>query len=215
VMLGSDAALAYLRYQWSQGDDAATPTLGAMTLVYRRTASGWRVVHDHTSTLAYESAQSGVSELAPDFGPPAPVRATAACVVQRVVDGDTIDCGKLGRVRLLGMDAPEQNQPPFGARSTAALARLLRPGSVVNLEQDIEERDRYGRLLAYVWTENGMANWRMVRDGWAVVLTYSPNVQFVDAFITAQQQARDEKRGLWASGGFACLPVDHRRHRCE
>ena len=165
-----------------------------------------------------QDAPSQIAQLSAsvtDFGPPAPVRATTPCVVQRVVDGDTIDCGKLGRVRLIGMDAPEENQPPFGARSTAALTRLLRPGSVVNLEQDVEPRDRYGRLLAYVWTDNGMANWRMVRDGWAVTLTYAPNVQFVDAFTEAQRLARDERRGLWASDGFACLPVDHRRRRCE
>jgi micrococcal nuclease len=59
-----------------------------------------------------------------------------------------------------------------------------------------------------------MVNWRMMRDGWAVTLTYPPNVQYVEEFAAAQQLAREEGRGLWSSGGFDCLPADHRDGLC-
>jgi len=60
-----------------------------------------------------------------------------------------------------------------------------------------------------------LLNWRLVREGWAVVLTIPPNVQHVDWLVDAQRRARAENRGLWARGGFNCPPGDHRRGRCE
>lgn len=134
--------------------------------------------------------------------------------MQRVVDGDTISCRDLGSVRLIGIDSPEGNQEPFGSAASAALSSLLRVGETIQLESDVEPRDRYGRLLAYVWREGRMLNWLMLRGGWAVVLTITPNVQYVDAFVTAQHRARAERRGLWAVDGFQCLPVGRRRGVC-
>ena len=96
-----------------------------------------------------------------------------------------------------------------------APATLLHVGTEVQLEPDLEARDRYGRLLAYVWVGRTMVNWRMVREGWAVLLTYPPNVPYVDSFADAEGRAREEGRGLWATGGFDCRPVDRRRHLCE
>ena len=84
-----------------------------------------------------------------------------------------------------------------------------------DVKLDVEARDRNGRLLAYVWTGRTMVNWRMVREGWAVLLTYQPNVQYVEAFTDAVGRARAEKRGLWATGGFDCSPPDYRRQRCK
>jgi len=150
-----------------------------------------------------------------DAGPRHPVRATATCTVTRIVDGDTIWCSGAGRIRLIGMDSPESDQGSFGAEATFALAAFIPPGTNVEIEQDVEARDRYGRLLAYIWHDGTLVNWRMVREGWAVLLTYPPNVQYVDWFANAQGRARDEERGLWRSGGFTCLPVEHRRHRCD
>lgn len=150
-----------------------------------------------------------------DSGPSHPVRATFGCKVARIVDGDTIECTPAGRIRLIGIDAPELSQAPFGAEAAATLATLIPPDSHVLLEQDIEGRDKYGRLLAYVWRVRTLVNWRMIREGAAVLLTYPPNLQYVDSFTDAQQRAREEARGLWASGGFNCLPVDRRRGRCD
>jgi micrococcal nuclease len=149
-----------------------------------------------------------------DSGPRAPIRAVTPCVVLRVVDGDTIRCEDSGLVRLIGMDSPEANQPPFGAAATAALRTMLAAGDTVQLEPDVEARDRYGRILAYVWRGDSMLNWRMVRLGWAVVLTYPPNVQYADRFVSAQAKARVEVRGLWRVDGFRCLPVERRRKTC-
>jgi micrococcal nuclease len=150
-----------------------------------------------------------------DSGARSPRRETVSCTVTRITDGDGIECEGIGRVRLIGMDTPELNQRPFGRQAAAALGALVRVGARVQLEPDVEARDRYNRVLAYVWVGGTMINWRMVREGWAVLLTYPPNVQYVDAFTDAERRAREEGRGLWGSGGFECLPRDHRAGRCE
>jgi endonuclease YncB( thermonuclease family) len=112
-------------------------------------------------------------------GPPEPARPPAPCRVSHVVDGDTIDCDPFGRVRLTGIDAPEYDQRPFGDVSTAALERLIPIGTDVLIERDVEPTDQYDRVLGYVWSNAGLVNWIMVREGYAVVLTYPPNVQYV------------------------------------
>ena len=213
--LGVDAAVAVLRYRWAFERANADPASGAMTLVYVRTPQGWRVAHDHTSTLQAVAAPPGLMSTPVDSGPTRPRRQTVACTVTRITDGDGIVCHRIGRVRLIGIDTPEMNQRPFGQQAAAALSSLIRVGSVVQLEPDVEAQDPYRRALAYVWVGRTMVNWRMVRDGWAVLLTYPPNVQYVDAFAEAERRAREEKQGLWATGGFDCAPADHRRNRCE
>ena len=148
-------------------------------------------------------------------GPPAPVREPQPCQVTRIVDGDTIECAPFGRVRLIGMDTPEAGQQPFGEMATEALNQLLAVGSEVALEPDVDARDRYGRVLGYVWADGVMVNWALVRQGYAVLLTYPPNVQYVDWLTAAQTAAREERLGLWAIDGFACLPIEYRRGRCR
>jgi micrococcal nuclease len=91
---------------------------------------------------------------------------------------------------------------------------MLAERTHVALELDVELRDKYDRLLAYVWTDSLMANWALVRNGWAVVLTFPPNVRYVDWFVEAQMESREEAAGLWNTGGFDCLPQDRRRGRC-
>lgn len=161
------------------------------------------------------SADTLLSAAARREGPPAPVRSTESCRVSRIVDGDTLDCEGVGRVRLIGMDTPERDQEPFGARSAAVLARWAPVGSDVLLERDVEAADRYGRALAYVWLDGVMLNWALVRAGYAVVYTFPPNVQYVERFQAAQDAARSEALGLWAVDGFACPPAEHRRRRCD
>ena len=149
-----------------------------------------------------------------DSGPPPPTRDTQECVVTRIVDGDTIECRRVGRVRLIGIDTPEMSQR-YGGDARQALARLIPVASIAALEPDVESRDRYGRLLGYVWTDGRLVNWAMVRQGWAVLLTYPPNVHYVDWLTSAQQRARASGAGLWGIGGFECLPLDRRRGRCD
>jgi micrococcal nuclease len=177
-------------------------------------AAGGRVEAD----LALSSNASGDDENRAGSGPPAwprgPTGETAHCVVTRIIDGDTIECRNVGRVRLIGMDTPELSQQPYGGQAKEALRVMLVGRAEVALELDVERRDSYDRLLAYVWVDSLMANWALVRQGWAVVLTYPPNVRYVDWFYAAQLESREEGAGLWNSGGFDCLPRDRRRGRC-
>jgi micrococcal nuclease len=136
------------------------------------------------------------------------------CVVGLVVDGDTFRCRDGRKVRLIGVDSPEQQQRPHGARSREALLNLLPVGAAVRLEHDVSPRDRYGRELAYVWAGRTLVNEAMVRDGWAVLYTVPPNVKYAGRLEQAQNKARARGAGLWADRGFDCRPVDYRRGRC-
>lgn len=126
--------------------------------------------------------------------------------VTRVVDGDTfkIDIGeaKDDTVRMLGVDTPETVKPgtpvqPYGKEASDYTKELLQ-NETVCLELDVQERDVYGRLLAYVYLRDGtFVNERLLREGYAQVLTIPPNVRFADRFLEVQQEARDAGRGLW------------------
>ncbi|GIU89333.1 MAG: hypothetical protein KatS3mg010_0432 [Acidimicrobiia bacterium] len=110
-------------------------------------------------------------------GPGAPAAVGERTVVTRVVDGDTVDTG-VGRVRLIGIDTPETVHPErgvecFGREASAFAARLMPPGSAVILPRyDAERRDRYGRLLAYVYrADDGLfVNAELVEQGYAQVV---------------------------------------------
>ena len=126
--------------------------------------------------------------------------------VQRVVDGDTIVVqmdGRTERVRYIGMDTPESVKPGtpvqcFAKRAAAANAALV-AGRSVRLVGDVEQRDRYGRLLAYVYREpdGAFVNAQLVRDGYARTLTIAPNVAHARQFAQLARAARADGRGLW------------------
>ncbi|HEX7052019.1 MAG TPA: thermonuclease family protein [Longimicrobiales bacterium] len=148
--------------------------------------------------------------------PPAPPRFGGVCVIARVVDGDTLACRNGERIRLLLIDAPEMDQGPFGHIATWALQDLAAAGDSVDLEFDVERRDRYGRILAYAYLPDGrMVNEALVRQGYAVMLVYPPNVKHVERMRAAAVAARVAAEGLWATPAFSCAPVDHRAGRCE
>jgi endonuclease YncB( thermonuclease family) len=171
------------------------------------------IVLDSPSQIRFAS-EPVTAQAVDSTGPTQPVRATRPCVVTVIYDGDTIGCFRLGKIRLLGIDTPEYDQEPFGADARAALAALVAVGDTVQLEQDVDARDQYDRRLAYLWKDGKLVNWLLVSGGWAVQLTYAPNVQYVDWLTDAERRARDEHRGLWAHNGFDCRPVNHRAHRC-
>ncbi|MBI3747365.1 MAG: thermonuclease family protein [Chloroflexi bacterium] len=140
--------------------------------------------------------------------------------VVRVIDGDTIvvDRGRGGeRLRYIGMDTPETVKPgspvEWMGRESADANRALVEGATVVLEKDVSETDQYGRLLRHVWLHDG-ATWRLVdlelvRDGYARVSTYPPDVKYVDLYLAAQVDAREHDRGLWGAGPITFLsPVD-------
>ena len=133
---------------------------------------------------------------------------TLDATVTRVVDGDTVRV-RIGdrpeTVRYIGMDTPETVKPRtpvqcFGPAASAANRRLV-AGERVRLRLDAEARDRYGRLLAYVYRlRDGLfVNGALVRDGFATILTIPPNVAHRRALGALERRARAERRGLWGA----------------
>ena len=123
--------------------------------------------------------------------------------VERVVDGDTLVMDDGERVRLIGVDTPETKRPGspvecFGKAASAFTERLVE-GERVELELDVEERDRYGRLLAYVTRarDDLDVNAELLRRGYATALTVPPNVRRADRYARLARRARREGRGLW------------------
>ena len=122
--------------------------------------------------------------------------------VIRVVDGDTfvIDYnGKEEKVRLIGIDTPESVHPDADRNSAAGITasdytKSLLQGKSVELEFDVQERDKYGRLLAYAYVDGYMLNKKLLEDGYAVVSTYPPNVKYAEEFkaISRQESAFGE-----------------------
>jgi len=158
--------------------------------------------------------QSCTRAAVPDSGPPLPADSLEECVVARISDGDSIHCAVQGSVRLIGLDAPEQNQEPFGSEATAAARAMLPEGAILKLKAGVNPRDRYGRLLAYAWHNGISFNWLMIRQGWAVSYPYDGKTLWGDRFAAAEARARAERLGLWGKNGFACRPADRRARRC-
>jgi len=125
-------------------------------------------------------------------------------VVTQVVDGDTIRVridDRVEKVRYIGMDTPETKHPfrapePGGTEAAALNYRLVM-GKTVRLELDVRERDRYQRLLAYVYVGDLMVNAELVRLGYAHAVTVPPNVAHAQWFVSLEREAREAGRGLW------------------
>lgn len=131
--------------------------------------------------------------------------------VVRVIDGDTVEIEyegltetKTESIRLIGVDTPETVHPtlgeqPYGKEASDYTKSQLVVGSEVYVEMDVEERDQYGRLLGYVYLENGtFFNARLISEGYAQLSTFPPNVRWVDLYTNLQAEARVADRGLWA-----------------
>lgn len=130
-------------------------------------------------------------------------------VVEFVIDGDTVDIsvgGERERVRLIGIDTPEsvsRSVPVqcFGREASDALTGLLPPGTAVRIERDDEARDRFGRLLLYVYRaeDDLFINAWMIEQGFADTLFFEPNTTFEGPFTRARNDARAANLGLWGS----------------
>jgi micrococcal nuclease len=121
--------------------------------------------------------------------------------VKRVVDGDTIALANGERVRYIGINTPETKHPNkpvehFGKEAYQYNKKLV-DKKWVRLELDIEKRDRYGRLLAYVYVKDTFVNAKLVEDGYAQVYTFPPNVKHQELFLKLQREARENSLGLW------------------
>jgi len=136
--------------------------------------------------------------------------------VVKVHDGDTVTIrmeGKEYRTRLIGLDAPEMGQRPWGGKAKQHLIELLKQENwIVFVETDVVKYDKYDRLLAYLWTsDNEMLNERMVQDGYAVLFTIQPNSKYVERFRKAQRAAREQKLGIWGADGLKERPLDYKK----
>jgi micrococcal nuclease len=143
----------------------------------------------------------------------------SAVEVLSIVDGDTLKISYKGQresIRLIGIDTPESRVNKktkkdakrsgqdvetiiaMGKRATAYVESLVKPGDTITIEFDVQERDRYGRLLCYVYLSNGkMLNEEIVKAGYASVMTIPPNVKYKDKFLKSYKNARKRKVGLW------------------
>ncbi len=144
-----------------------------------------------------------------------PVLSSALYDVTYVYDGDTIKLNNETRVRLIGIDTPESRDNPKLARDVAkrhidrtkqiamgkkaaAYVQEFLKGQRVRLEFDVEQHDRYGRVLAYVYLADGtFVNAKIIQDGYAYPLTVPPNVRYAHLFKQWFDEAREQKRGLW------------------
>lgn len=129
-------------------------------------------------------------------------------IVVKVIDGDTIELDNDKSVRLVGIDTPETVDPrrPVGCfgKEASNESRNLLMGKMVILQKDISDTDKYGRLLRLIYLPlpDGQllfVNDYLVRQGFAKSYTYPPDVKYDDQFKKAQDQARENKRGLWHS----------------
>lgn len=123
--------------------------------------------------------------------------------VTRVVDGDTIEIEGGIKIRYIGINTPETvapNKPVacFGHEASDKNKELVL-GKGVRLEKDVSETDKYGRLLRYVYLDNVMINNELVKQGFAQVSTYPPDVKYQNMFRQSQKYAKENNLGLWSS----------------
>ena len=133
----------------------------------------------------------------------------------RTVDGDTLQLSNGEKVRLIGVDTPESSNNSklrrdakrtgqdakeivMMGKEAAAFTRALVQGKSVRLEFDVQKRDKYGRLLAYAYLEDGtFVNAEIMKAGYGQVMTIPPNVKYQELFLKLEREARESKRGLW------------------
>ncbi|MCT4596403.1 MAG: thermonuclease family protein [Vallitalea sp.] len=134
-------------------------------------------------------------------------------VVSRVVDGDTIVVtinGREEKVRFVGVNTPEsvgryaKNPQPYGKEASYYTKKNL-DGKKVFLEKDVSDTDKYGRMLRYIWLEEPdknklqetMFNAILLKEGYASVMTYPPDVKYSKIFVNIEKEARNNNKGLW------------------
>ncbi len=139
--------------------------------------------------------------------------------VTRIIDGDILQAlygEREKRIRLIGIDTPESRVNKkakrdanmseqdiktiieMGRKAKKYVDGLVKRGDLITIEFDVQERDKYGRLLCYVYLSNGkMLNEEIVNAGYANVMTIPPNVKYKDMFLRAYKQAKDSEMGLW------------------
>ena len=127
--------------------------------------------------------------------------------IAKFVDGDTFwvrnPNGKDEKIRLIGVNTPEarntgRTQVEYFGKEASAYVKELLTGKKVRIEFDVQRFDRYKRTLAYIFLEDGtFLNAHLVKEGYATVATYPPNVKYADLFVKLEKEARAQGKGLW------------------
>ncbi|MDF2721916.1 MAG: hypothetical protein K0Q59_1591 [Paenibacillus sp.] len=150
---------------------------------------------------------SSSNELGGLFGsyPELKGRSYTTAQVKRVVDGDTFETNTGEKVRLIGMNTPETVKPnspveAYGKQASEYTKKQL-TGKTLVMFADAEDKDKYGRLLRYVFLEGeaDMFNERLLREGYANTMTIPPNVMFAKKFVEVEREARNKSKGLWGA----------------
>lgn len=130
-------------------------------------------------------------------------------------DGDTLTVSindKKEKIRLLGIDTAEMQQGYWGKEAKKYTEKLTK-GKNIDIETDIQARDKYGRLLAYVYVDGKFLNNELIKNGYAQLLTYTPNIRYVDTFTKSQTEARNKKLNIWSDKGLKESPHDFRHKK--
>ena len=119
--------------------------------------------------------------------------------VVKVIDGDTIEVAGRQKVRYIGVDTPELRPKAelYAREATEYNKRLLRK-NLVRLERDVSERDRFNRLLRYIYVDDILVNAELVREGYATAVAYPPDTRYARCFAALQDEAQEARRGMWA-----------------
>ena len=150
------------------------------------------------STEIQAQPQAAVSLRAVNI--PAQESLSDAVVVKRVIDGDTVELESGLRVRYIGMDSPEMAERGVeGCLAEAAQEanNNLVQGKTVRMERDTSDKDRYGRLLRYVWLDTMQINATLVEQGLARAIAYPPDVKYQQELAIAETRAKEGRRGMW------------------
>ncbi len=127
-------------------------------------------------------------------------------LVKEVFDGDTIILSDGRIVRLTGINAPEYGMYFFEEAGQALRAMVL--DKEVSLEKDVSDKDKYGRLLRYVYTGELFVNLEMVKRGFANCYTYPPDIKNTEKILEAERYARNRKLGLWEESKINNIKIE-------
>ncbi len=131
------------------------------------------------------------------------------CTVTNVVDGDTIDvsnCSDPGRIRLILIDTPEISPGECYGKEASEYTKSRLLNRQVGLEKDVSNKDRFGRNLRYIWIDGELFNESIVRDGFAALAVYPPDVKYQVRIAAAESFAQSASIGLWLICGGVGVP---------
>ena len=120
----------------------------------------------------------------------------------RVIDGDTIRLSDGRRIRYIGIATPEiGDNPQYFVPEATSFNRSLLAGRRVTLEKDVSDKDRFGRLLRFVYSDGILVNAELVREGYGVAKVFPPDTRYAGCFAALEGEAREARRGMWSGQG--------------